>query len=145
FAMTIGDMTVPSAASLLSGVRGAPGTGFDIDYSIDPGAIDRISSADLMAGNVDASRIAGKQVIVGASAVELRDYFVVPRFGIVPGAILQALATETLRQHRALQPMTSWPLLLAVLAIGIVTLLLRRRVPLPPAIGTALIVSLAAE
>ncbi len=145
FAMSIGGKAVPSAASLLADVRGPAGSGFDIDYSIDPGTIARISAADLLAGKVDASRIAGKQVIIGASAVELRDYFVVPRFGILPGALLQALATETLRQHRALQPMQPWPMLLAVLAIGLVTVILRRRAPLLPAVSTALIVSLSAE
>jgi diguanylate cyclase (GGDEF)-like protein len=41
-------------------------------------------------------------VIVGATAVELRDFFQVPAHGIISGALLQAVAGETLRPGRAL-------------------------------------------
>lgn len=92
----------PSLAEALSGNPAAVDHDFFIDYGIDISAIDRISVADILGGKVDASRLAGKQVVIGASAQELRDLFIVPRFGAMPGALLQILGAETLKQHRAL-------------------------------------------
>src|SRR5690606_28657296 len=53
-------------------------------------------------GDVDPARLAGRKVIVGAQAVELRDFFLVPVHGVVSGAMLQALGAETLILDRAL-------------------------------------------
>jgi diguanylate cyclase (GGDEF)-like protein len=145
FGMTIGSTAVPSAAALLAGVQGLVGGGFNIDFSIDPRGIDHISVSDLLDGNVDAARVAGKQVIIGASAVELRDFFVVPRYGIMPGALLQAMATETLKQGRALQPVGAMPALAAIAVLGLLALVFRRRVSVPMAIVAAIAVSLVAE
>jgi diguanylate cyclase (GGDEF)-like protein len=145
FGLTIGSQNVPSVASAFTGVSAPPGTAFNVDYSINPNAIERISAADLLAGKVAPERLAGKNVIVGASAVELRDYFVVPRFGAIPGALLQALATETLKQGRSLQPADPGAGLAAILLIGIIALLARRRVSVPVAIAGALLLSGAAE
>lgn len=145
FAMMIGADPIQSAASALAGVTGTAGTGFDIDYSIDPGRIDRISAADLLAGKVDPARIGGKQVIIAASAVELRDFFVVPRFGLLPGGLVQATAAETLKQGRALQPVWSYAGMILVGLIGVAALLLRRRTPLPVAVASAVALSIAAE
>jgi diguanylate cyclase (GGDEF)-like protein len=145
FGLTIGGENVPSVASILTGVSAPPGTAFSIDYSIDPRGIDRVSAADLLSGKIAPERVAGKNVIIGASALELRDYFVVPRFGAIPGALLQALATETLKQGRALLPADPGPALAAILLIGIVALLARRRLSLAMAIGAAILLSAAAE
>jgi diguanylate cyclase (GGDEF)-like protein len=145
FAMSIGGVDLPSVASLLSASTGPVGGGFDIDYSIDPKTVDRIAVSEVLAGRVPQERIAGKQVIVGASAVELRDYFVVPRFGILPGALLQALATETLKQHRALQPLPCLPGLLAIAGIAGLALMFRRRIPLPLALVGTIVASGIAE
>ena len=41
-------------------------------------------------------------MIVGATAIELGDRYTIPRFGTVPGVVIQALATESLLQHRAM-------------------------------------------
>ena len=145
FAMAIGEGNVPSAAGLLSGVKGPTGGGFDIDYSISPAGIEHVSAADLLDDKVAADRIDGKQVIIGASALELRDYFVVPRYGALPGAMLQILATETLKQGRALQPLNPWAGIGIVAAIGLFALLFRRRVPLAAAIVLAVGTSATAE
>jgi diguanylate cyclase (GGDEF)-like protein len=144
-AVAIGGRVVPSAASILAG-QGIPRGGmFNIDFSIDPRAIDRISVGDLLGGTVDPQRIAGKHVIVGASAVELRDFFVVPRFGAIPGALLQALAGETLLQGRALHEASPYIPLVAILALGLLALIFRRRAMLVAAIGTAILASAGAE
>lgn len=111
----IGGQYYPSLAELLSGRKLSPGDVFDIDYGIDARVIDRISAADLLAGRVDASRVAGKQVVIGASAQELRDFFTTPRFGTLSGGLLQILAAESLAQGRALRE--SGPLPAAALAL----------------------------
>jgi diguanylate cyclase (GGDEF)-like protein len=145
FALSIGGMAVGSVASLLSGVHSPVGTGFDIDFSINPAAIARVSAADLLAGKVPRDRIADKQVIIGASAVELRDLFVVPRFGILPGALLQAVAAETLKQGRALEPVSRLPVALIVVLLGLLAVFGIRRLAPPLAIAVALLVSAITE
>jgi diguanylate cyclase (GGDEF)-like protein len=95
---------IPSLAAMFGGGAGAIGRDFLIDFSIDADRIDRVSAIDLINGNVAAERIAGKKVIVGASAVELRDFFFVPVYGTVSGATLQVLAAESIAQGRTLAP-----------------------------------------
>ena len=102
YGLIVGGQLVPSMPAVLAGGLGEAGQAFAIDFSIDPGAIDRISLIDVLRGAVDPSRIAGKKVIVGAQAVELRDFFQVPVAGTISGALLQAVAAETLIQGRAL-------------------------------------------
>ena len=126
-ALAIGGTVVPSAAAVLAGRTASAGDSAGIDFSIDPASIRRISAADLLAGHVDPSLVRGRQVVIGASAVELRDYFVVPRYGIVPGALLQALAAETVKQGRALAPLGPWPGLAVLLVLVGAGAMARRR------------------
>ena len=93
---------VPSFPAALSGVENTKSAEFVIDYSIDAFNIDRISFLDVINGTVDPSRLANKNVIIGAGAVELRDNFAVSRYGVISGPMLQVLATETLIQGREL-------------------------------------------
>jgi diguanylate cyclase (GGDEF)-like protein len=135
FGMMLGDAIYPSLAAALSGVAGPAERGFIVDYGIDPGQIDRISAADLLDGSVDAARLDGKSAVIGASALELRDTFVVPRHGVLPGALLQILAAETLKQGRVLLPI-GWVVPGAIIAImGLIAVFLRGQVALPLAIG----------
>ncbi|MEO8882085.1 MAG: EAL domain-containing protein [Devosia sp.] len=127
---TFGGKSYPSLASALSGVPLAPAADLHLDYGIDLSAIDRIPFSDVLAGKVDPARIAGKQVVIGASAQELRDMFLAPRFGAVPGAMLQILATETLKQHRALDSGGRLPALALVTLLAGLLLLVRTSAPL---------------
>ena len=114
---------VPSMPALLAGGLAQPGRDFGIDFSIDVSAIDRISLIDVLDGAVAPVRLAGKTVIVGAQAVELRDFFAVPNAGTISGALLQAAATETLMQHRALEPTNLGVALAGLLLIGLAAFL----------------------
>jgi diguanylate cyclase (GGDEF)-like protein len=96
---------------LMAGGQAELGTSFGIDFSIDPTTIDRVSLADLIDGKVAADEIRGRKIIVGATALELRDFFLVPVYGMVAGPVLQALAAETLLQDRALSPAPFWVVL----------------------------------
>ena len=127
---TFGGKSYPSLASALSGVPLAPDAGLHLDYGIDLSAVDRIPIGDVLAGTVDPARIAGKQVVIGASAQELRDMFLAPRFGAVPGAMLQILAAETLKQHRALDSGGRLPALALVTLLAGLLLLVRTSAPL---------------
>jgi diguanylate cyclase (GGDEF)-like protein len=69
-------------------------------------------------GEVERSRIAGKKIIVGAGAVELRDLFQVPAYGVISGPTLQALATESVLQGRMLQDAPRWWACFGVILIG---------------------------
>jgi diguanylate cyclase (GGDEF)-like protein len=93
----------PSMAAVLGGYSGTLEGDYLIDFGIDARAFDRVSAIDLLQHGVESARIAGKTVIVGAAAVELHDLFRVPVFGVVSGATLQALATESILQGRMLR------------------------------------------
>lgn len=89
---------VPSAAVLFAGGVIAEGTQFEINYSIPPRDIPSLSAVDVAQGNFAASDIRGRSVIVGAAAVELGDHFAVPLHQVIPGALVHAVAAETLMQ-----------------------------------------------
>jgi diguanylate cyclase (GGDEF)-like protein len=103
YAGAFGKDLIPSLTAVLAGRPSPPDGKVSIDYTIDPTTIDRISVIDLIEGRVPRSRIEGRKIIVGASAVSLKDYFIVPRYGSIPGALVQALAVDTLLQDRAIQ------------------------------------------
>lgn len=93
---------LPSMPAMLGGHLGLADTAFPIDFSIRAGDVDRISAVDVLERRVDPARIAGRKLIVGAGAAELRDTFAVPVYGIMSGPLVQALATETVLQGRVL-------------------------------------------
>ncbi len=75
--------------------------GFYIDYSIDPSKIRRLSFNDVLHSNFPKESVAGKNILIGATALELGDEFASPVRGVVPGVVLHALSYESLRQDRA--------------------------------------------
>lgn len=138
-----GDPVVPTLPTMLSGVVGRAGDSFLIDFSIRAEAIDRLSISDLVAGRIDATRIAGKRVIIGAEAIELRDFFNVPVAGVVSGAMLQVLATETLLLNRALAPQ---PFAASLVGLGLILVfVVWARVRWPVFLGLAGLLALIVE
>ena len=93
---------LPSVPALLANRQSAPDT-FYIDFGFDPASIPQISYADVLAGTFDPASVAGKAVIVGATAVQLGDYLTVPRYGVLSGAQVLGLAYHSLANGRALQ------------------------------------------
>ena len=89
---------------------------FYIDFGIRAETLPRLSYVDVLRGRFDPRAIAGKKVIVGASAVDLGDNFTVPVYKIMSGVFLQALAYESLVQGRAIyRGPPGWSLLVALL------------------------------
>ncbi|MBW4709717.1 EAL domain-containing protein [Roseobacter sp. YSTF-M11] len=120
FSAPVNGEDLPSAASMLSGVFGPPGEQFTINYSLSPETIPVYSAIDVLQGTVPDAALKGKSVVIGAFALELRDNFAVPVHGIIPGAMVHALATETLAMQlvpRHLTGLASIVLLLATVVI----------------------------
>lgn len=92
----------PAMAVLLSDNDRLGDRVFAPDWSIDAARIPRLSFIDVLNGRVGSDAIKGKRIIVGATAIELGDRYTIPRFGTVPGVVVQALAAESLIQHRAI-------------------------------------------
>ena len=111
--------TVPTMPAWLLG-EGLPAREVLIDFSIDPTTIPAVSFVDVLANRFDPARIAGKAVLIGASAIELGDWRSVPHYRALPGPLLQALAFETLIQDRALRRLDRG---MVVVALGLLTLL----------------------
>src|SRR5690606_21772619 len=131
-------------AALIAG--GEAGGAFLVDFGIDPASIDRMSLVDVLDGSVARERIAGKKVVVGAQAIELRDYFQVPVHGRVSGAMLQRLGAESILQGRTLSatsPLVSF-VGLAVIAL-IAGLAILRRTGWVAAVGAAIAAAIAIE
>ena len=99
-ATVIGGEIRPSIATLLAERGGLGDRVFQPDWSIDANRIPRLSFVDVMHNRVPRSAIDGKRIIVGATAVELGDRYVVPRYGTIPGVVIQALAAESILQDR---------------------------------------------
>jgi EAL domain-containing protein (putative c-di-GMP-specific phosphodiesterase class I)/CHASE2 domain-containing sensor protein len=98
--MPIGAITAgvprPSLSAIIAGRAGQAGADFPIDFGITPSSIPRHSFIDILDSRFNPADLAGKHVLIGATAVEMGDRYVVPLHGIQPGVVLQALATETL-------------------------------------------------
>jgi EAL domain-containing protein (putative c-di-GMP-specific phosphodiesterase class I)/CHASE2 domain-containing sensor protein/GGDEF domain-containing protein len=117
------DTGIPSIAKVFVPNSGAEDT-VRIDYSINLQTVPRIAAVDILTGAVDPSDVRDKQVVIGASAIELHDLFAVPRFGIIAGPMVQIAAAETLKLGRNLLATGPWPALavLALVAIALIAL-----------------------
>jgi EAL domain-containing protein (putative c-di-GMP-specific phosphodiesterase class I)/CHASE2 domain-containing sensor protein len=107
----------PSIGALLADANGPVNKGFELDHSIDIATIPRFSFVDILEGEFSAGAIAGKKVIVGATAIEMGDRYATSRFGVVPGVLILALAGETLIADMALPHLGPFPLLLCALVL----------------------------
>ncbi len=98
YGTTTAGLPRPSLASMLSGASGRVYDSFAINQAIDPATIPSVSFAELLQGQVEAERLQGKKVMIGATAIELGDRYPIRNYGVIPGVVIQAMATETLLQ-----------------------------------------------
>jgi diguanylate cyclase (GGDEF)-like protein/PAS domain S-box-containing protein len=73
------------------------GTVVPIDFSIDDGSFGYVSFIDVVSGRVDPAALRGKTIYVGPTAIELGDIVTVPVYRALPGVVVQAFATESVR------------------------------------------------
>ena len=74
------------------------GTLVPIDFSIDDGSFGFVSFIDVVNGRVDPEDLRGKTIYVGPTAIELGDIVTVPVYRALPGVVVQAFATESVRE-----------------------------------------------
>ncbi|MFC7497680.1 EAL domain-containing protein [Enterovirga sp. GCM10030262] len=111
----------PSLASMVAERQAEVGRQFAIDFAIEPATIPRHSVVDLIRGEVSAAALAGKRIVVGATAVEMGDRYAIPRHGVIPGVVIQALAAETLLAGPVPERWSpSWTLAFAILLLALV-------------------------
>lgn len=108
----------PAMAVLISDNGGLGARTFVPDWAINARQIPRFSFNDVVDGRIPAKALAGKRIIVGATAIELGDRYAIPRFGTVPGVVIQALAAESLLQHRAMTRSGWLPTLAGLLIVA---------------------------
>lgn len=109
------DTPRPSLSSFLAGRGGSADAHFPIDFGIDVFSIPRHSFIDIKRGEFDPAELRGKDVLIGATAVEMGDRYAVPRYGVTPGVFVQALAGETLLRGEPSYGSWILPLTLAVI------------------------------
>lgn len=143
-ATTIAGQIRPSMAVLLSDNDDLADRAFQPDWSIDENRIPRFSFTDVINGRVPRGALAGKRILVGATAIELGDRYTIPRFGTVPGVVVQALAAESLLQRRAMTRSGILPNFLTILltAVALGTNRKRRLGPTFATRGAAVLVLL---
>jgi diguanylate cyclase len=107
----------PSIAALLAESPGRIGSNFRVDTAIDPATIPRVSAIRVLNGDIRSGALNGKSVLVGATAIEMGDRYVVPGHGILPGVVVQVLAAETLLAGTMNPDFGAWPPLLCAFAI----------------------------
>ena len=133
----------PSLAAFVAGRNGAVEDDFPIDFAIDAASIPRHSFIAIENGMIPAGSLKGKDVIIGATAVELFDRYAVPRNGVIPGVVVQALAAETLADGVPLYGGWRLPMLIAA-AISIAVLCAKHNRAVMLRTGGALLALLAA-
>lgn len=139
-----GSTARPSIAALIAERAGRADESFTIDFAIAPATIPRHSFIAIERGEFDPAALKGRDVIIGATAIELGDRYPVPRYGVIPGVIVQALASETLLESMPVYG--SWPAPLAlatVLAFVVGSACRRRDVALRVAFGVVALAGLS--
>ncbi|MEQ8599283.1 MAG: EAL domain-containing protein [Devosia sp.] len=137
--------TIPALAVQLARIQSPLPEVIEVDFSLNLDGLQRVSFTDVLYGRIDTTMLAGKQIIVGASAIELRDFFTVPRYGVIPGPVLQAMALETLKAGRILTNWGHLPGVLIVSALAFLMLLRPRKANVPTIFIALTLTSLLGE
>lgn len=132
--LRVGGFELPTE---LPGAR-APGPGaadawqrdhwVQIPFAGPPGSVPRVSYVDVLKGQVPPEQLAGKYVLVGATAAGMGDAYATPRSGqseLMPGVEIAANVMNALLLDRRLERATPWqnalfcvvPVALALLAV----------------------------
>lgn len=138
-----GQTARPSLAAFVAGRSGAVEERFPVDFAIDADTIPRHSFVAIENGRIPSGRLKGKDVIIGATAIEVFDRYPVPRYGVIPGVIVQAIGAETLLDGVPVYGFWQLPLLLAA-GFTLAILNARRRRAVLLRAGAAMLAALAA-
>jgi len=119
---------LPSMGAVLAGRYEPSQAPLWIDFSIQPSSVPVVSFKDVLAADaLTLARLKKKKVIIGGTALELGDRFSIPNNQIISGAVIQALAAESILQDRVLRPTSQLANLLGPVLVAIIMLLLWNR------------------
>lgn len=119
------------ATWLAEGSQTPSATGdYYLDFAIQPGSLPQVAYSDVLTGAFNPRDIAGRDVLIGATSIDLGDRHAVPIYASLPGPLLIALGYESLSQGRALGrlPPAIVFVVAAVIATVVVPLLVRSRI-----------------
>lgn len=146
FGDTMAGTFLPSMGALLAGRYEADAAPLTIDFSINGASVPVISYNDILRGDPAAlRRVKDKKIIVGGTALELGDRFNVPNGKMISGALVQALAAETILQSRLLRPSAQAANFATSLLLIALMVLLGRRVSAAARVSILVGAALAAE
>ncbi len=118
---------IPAVAMLLAATPPVAAGRWYVDFAIDPATVPTISYSDAVHGRFDLSAVAGKIVVIGATAPELGDQLSVARWGFIAGPLWHILAAESVRNGNTVRRLSALPTALAVIAFAIAFAELTRR------------------
>ncbi len=102
---------VPTMAAAAAGLQPSAIGSYYIDFGLQWRNIRTVSYIEVLRGEIDPQTFAGKTVLVGATALELGDTLATPVGGVMPGVMVQAVATESLLLQRDLRKVSPWLIL----------------------------------
>ncbi len=88
---------MPGISAVLAGYEGKP-TWYYPDYAFQPDGVPVMSYYDIITGNFDRTKLAGKRVLVGWTNYETSDVFQFPGEGSVPGPYFHIIGAHTLKR-----------------------------------------------
>jgi diguanylate cyclase len=104
-----------SLASSLAEVSGGTDKFFRADYAITESSIPKISAVDILRGRVNRSKIAGKDVVIASSTIEIGDMYRLPGAELTSGVYFTVLAAETLKRGTPVEYSWFGPWLIAII------------------------------
>lgn len=110
----------PSMPALLANSAGETDANFWISNSVRPDSIPRYSAVDIINGRFNRAELAGKSVLIGATAIEMGDRYATQGFGVQPGVVIQAMAAETLLQKLDYSDYGALPLIFLAALLSLV-------------------------
>ncbi len=110
----------PTLAGVLANAPYGDTSGFKLDYGVRTEEIPSLSFETVHAGAFDPALIAGRNILIGATALELGDRFATPVDPALPGVLVHAVAFENMRSGRMLMEL-SRP---ATIGLGLIALAL---------------------
>ncbi len=95
--VSLGGRTEPSISALLSGYKGSP-VNYRPDYAFNPKTVPTYRYVDILRGQVGATELGGKSVVIGKTYLESPDVFLLPFYGKIPGSYFHIMGAHTLKR-----------------------------------------------
>jgi diguanylate cyclase len=111
----VGGKVYPSMASMMANVSGETDKFFRADYAITDASIPKLSAVDVLRGRTDSKSIAGRDVVIASSTIEIGDMYRLPGSNLTSGVYFTVLAAETLKRGTPVEYSWFGPWLIAII------------------------------